>query len=159
MMASKRGLRWALIGGAVLLVLVLGLLLVPFLVPADRFRPLIVRLAEESSGRQVAIGALHFHVLPTIHLQVVNLHVKNPAGFPDGDTLIVKSLDVGTTLSSVLARRLDVTGLAFNGVEANLLQTPRGTTNYDFSGRLGKRDARCLKPRPSRMRKHQRTCP
>jgi hypothetical protein len=138
MTASTRGLRWAVIGGAVLLVLVVGLLLVPFLVPVDRFRPLIVRLAEENTGRTVEVEALRLRLLPTIHLQVVNLHVKNPPGFPDSDTLVVKSLDVGTTLTSVLARRLDVTGVTFNGLEANLLETPRGKTNYDFSGRLGK---------------------
>jgi len=138
MTASGRGLRWVLIGAAVLLVLVVGLLLVPLLVPVDRFRPLIVRLAEENTGRKVEVETLRLRVLPTIHLQVVNLHVKNPAGFPDGDTLVVKSLDVGTTLSSVLARRLDVTGVALIGVEANLLQTAGGKTNYDFSGRLDK---------------------
>jgi hypothetical protein len=138
MMASKRVPRWVLIGGAALLVLVLGLLAVPFLVPVDHFRPLIVRLAEESTGRKIEIDALQLHVLPTIRLRVVNLHIRNPEGFPSGDTLVVKSLDVGTTLSSVLARRLDVTRVEFNGVEVNLLQTARGKTNYDFSGRLGK---------------------
>jgi len=68
----------------------------------------------------------------------VNLHIRNPEGFPSGDTLVVKSLDVGTTLSSVLARRLDVTRVAFSGVEVNLLEAAGGKTNYDFSGRLGK---------------------
>jgi uncharacterized protein involved in outer membrane biogenesis len=131
-------MRWAAVGGAVLLIFALALLLVPFLMPVDRFRPLLVSLAEESTGRRVEIEALRFRLLPTIHLQVVNLRVKNPPGFPDGDTLVVKSLDLGTTLGSVLARRLDVTGLTFNGVEANLLQTPHGKTNYDFSGRVGK---------------------
>ena len=138
MTASGRGLSWVLIGAAVLLVLVVGVLLVPLLVPVDRFRPLIVRLAEENTGRKVEVETLRLRLLPTIHLQVVNLHVKNPRGFPDGDTLVVKSLDVGTTLSSVLARRLDVTGVAFSGVEVNLLQTAGGKNNYDFSGRLGK---------------------
>ncbi|HET8998940.1 MAG TPA: AsmA-like C-terminal region-containing protein [bacterium] len=138
MTAPKRVPRWVIIGGAALLMLVVVLLLVPFLVPVDRFRPLIVRLAEDSTGRKIDIDALQLHLLPTIHLRVVNLHIKNPEGFPSGDTLVVKSLDVGTTLSSVLARRLDVTRVAFSGVEVNLLQTPKGKTNYDFSGRLGK---------------------
>src|SRR5690349_6594154 len=119
MTSSGRVRRWALIGGAVLLTLVVGLLLVPLLVPVDHFRPLIVRLAEENTGRKVEIGALRLRLLPTIHLQVVNLHVKNPSGFPDGDTLAVKSLDIGTTLNSVLARRLDVTRVGLSGVEAN----------------------------------------
>ena len=130
--------RWVFIGGAALLVLVLVLLVLPFLIPVDHFRPLIVRLAEENTGRKVEIAALRLRLLPTIHLQVVNLHVKNPEGFPAGDTLVVKSVTIGTTLSSLLARRLEVTGVAFNGVEVNLLQTAGGKTNYDFSGRLGK---------------------
>ena len=130
--------RWVLIGSGTLLLLIVGLLLIPFLVPVDHFRPLIVRLAEDNTGRKVQVEALRLRLLPTIHLQVVNLHVKNPPGFPDGDTLVVKSLDVGTTLSSVLARRVEVTRVALSGVEANLLQTPGGKTNYDFSGRVGK---------------------
>ena len=112
-------------------------ILVPFLVPVDRFRPLIVRLAEAGTGRTVAVGALRLHVVPNVHLEVVNLHVKNPAGFPLGDTLAIKSVDVSTTISSLLARRLDVTRLSFNGVEVNLLQTAGGKTNYDFPDQLG----------------------
>lgn len=124
-------------GGTLLLVIAV-LLLVPFLVPVDRFRPLIVRLAEDNTGRKVEIEALRLRLLPTIHLQVVNLRVRNPQGFPSGDTLAVKSVDIGTTLGSVLARRLNVTAVSFNGVQANLLERVGGKTNYDFSGRLGR---------------------
>jgi hypothetical protein len=138
MTASGRSLRWVLIGGAALLMLVVGLLLAPLLIPVEHFRPLILRLVEENTGRKVEVEALRLRLLPTIHLQVLNLHVRNPPGFPAGDTLVVQSLDVGTTLNSVLARRLDVTRVGFSGVEANLLQTAGGKTNYDFSGRWGK---------------------
>jgi hypothetical protein len=137
MRVSRRALRWPLAAAAVLLALVGAAALVPFLVPVDRFRPTIVRLVEENTGRKVAVEALQLHLLPTIHLHVTNLHVMNPPGFPDADTLVVRSLDIGTTLGSVLARRLDVTSVAANGVEVHLLQTPRGATNYDFSRRLG----------------------
>ncbi len=139
MTATRNRSKWLRIGGGVLLVLV-ALLLVPFVVPVDRFRPLIVRLVEENTGRKVEIEALRLRLLPTVHLQVVNLRVKHPGGFPLGDTLAVKSVDVGTTLRSLLSRRPDVTSVAFNGVRVNLLESPGGATNYGLAG-LGGRPA------------------
>jgi len=133
MTATRNRSKWLRIGGGVLLVLV-ALLLVPFVVPVDRFRPLIVRLVEENTGRKVEIEALRLRLLPTVHLQVVNLRVKHPGGFPPGDTLAVKSVDVGTTLGSLLTRRPDVTYVAFNGVRVNLLEGPGGATNYGIAG-------------------------
>ncbi|HYM90829.1 MAG TPA: AsmA family protein [bacterium] len=133
MTATRNRSKWLRIGGGVLLVLV-ALLLVPFVVPVDRFRPLIVRLVEENTGRKVEIEALRLRLLPTVHLQVVNLRVKHPGGFPPGDTLAVKSVDVGTTLGSLLSRRPDVTYVAFNGVRVNLLESPGGATNYGIAG-------------------------
>lgn len=133
----KRTLRWAFIASAVLCVLLVVLVLVPFLVPIDRFRPLIVHLAETNTGRTVEIGALRLYLLPNVHLEVEDLHIKNPAGFPAGDTLAIKAVDVSTTIASLLARRLDVTGVTFNGVQLNLLQTAAGKTNYAFPNPLG----------------------
>lgn len=86
--------------------------LVPFLVPLDRFRPLIVQLAEDQTGRTVEIAALRLHLLPVVQLEIVNLHIKNPKGFPAGDTLAINSAAVRTTLLSLLACRLDLTRIA-----------------------------------------------
>ena len=137
MTADRRGPRWVLVGGGIVLLLAVGMLLVPFLVRVDHFRPAILRLVEQSTGRIVTADNLRLHLLPTVHLQMTNVHLKNPQGFPDGDTLVVRSLEIGTTLSSVFARRLDVTGIGLNGVDANLLETTGGKTNYDFSKRAG----------------------
>jgi len=109
---------------------------VPFLVPADRFRPLLVRSIEAFTGRRVQIDALRLYLLPTVHLQAVNIHVKNPEGFPAGDVIVVKVVDVGIAPRPLLSRRLVLTYITIKGVRANLLRDLAGRTNYDF-GPLG----------------------
>ena len=132
MTAVRHRSPWGRIGAGVLL-LIVAALLVPFVVPVDRFRPLIVRLVEDGTGRKVEISALRLRLWPAVHLEAVNLRVRHPAGFPAGDTLVVKSLDVGTALGSLLARRLDVTYVSLTGVRVNLLEIPGGRTNYDLA--------------------------
>lgn len=125
--------RWIRLGGAILLVVVIGAAAVPFLVPVDRFRPLLVRLLADSTGRDVQIGVLRLYLAPAVHLHAGDLRVKNPRGFPQGDAIIVSSVDLGVAPRALLSRRLDVTYVAFRGVRLNLLQDPAGRTNFDFS--------------------------
>jgi hypothetical protein len=119
------------IGGVVLL-LVLVAAAVPFLVPVDRFRPLLVRFIEGYTGRSVQIDALRLYLLPTVHLQAVNIRVKNPQGFPAGDMMVVKSVDLGIAPRALLSRSLVVTYIAVKGVRVNLLRDLAGRTNYDL---------------------------
>ena len=124
--------RWVRATGLVLLLALVAAVAIPFLVPADRFRPLLVQFVEGVSGRRVEIEALRLFLLPTVHLRVVNVRVKNPEGFPDGDLIIGKSVDVGLAPRALLSRRLVVTYITINGVRANLLRDLAGRTNYDF---------------------------
>ncbi|HET7265397.1 MAG TPA: AsmA family protein, partial [bacterium] len=131
-------LRRAFVAAAALLFVLIGLILVPFVVPADRFRPLIIRLAERGTGRRVEVETLRLRLLPSVRLQVVNLRIKNPPDFPAGDALVVKSMDVMTTPASLFARRLDVTRVSLDGVQINLVRSAAGKSNYDFSDWFGR---------------------
>jgi hypothetical protein len=134
---------WARAGVAAAL-LSSALLLVPFLLPIDRFRPLVVRFLEDRIGRHVEIGSIRLHLLPTIHLEVANIRVKNPAGFPPGDAVVVRSLGAGLRVRGLLARRLIINRVSAKGVRLNLLWDPRGRTNVDPSPR-----SRPAAPRPA----------
>ena len=115
-----------------LLLVLVAAVAIPFLVPADRFRPLLVRSIEGFTGRKVQIDALRLFLLPTVHLQAVNIRVKNPEGFPEGDVIVAKSVDLGIAPRALLSRRLVVTYITVKGVRANLLRDLAGRTNYDF---------------------------
>lgn len=133
-MASPRyGSKWLRIGGVVLLLGLTVALAIPFLIPVDRFRPLLVRLIEADTGREVQIGALRLHLVPTVHIHAVNVRVKNPQGLPGGDAIIMKSVDLGVAPRALLSRRLDVTYIAISDVRVNLLRDFAGRTNFELS--------------------------
>jgi uncharacterized protein involved in outer membrane biogenesis len=123
---------WVRIGGGVLLLGLIVALAVPFLIRVDRFRPQIVRAIEASTGRQVQIDALRLYLMPTVHIRAYNVRIKNPQGFPQGNAIVVKSLDLGVAPRALLSRRLDVTYIAASGVRVNLLRTLAGQTNFDL---------------------------
>ncbi len=125
--------RWVRLGGAVLLLAVIGVAAVPFLVPVDRFRPLLVRLLAAGTGRDVQIGALRLYLTPTVHIRASDVRLKNPPDFPPGDAILIRSVDLGIAPRALLARRLEVTHIALGGVRLNLLRDPAGRTNFAFS--------------------------
>ena len=122
---------WVRVGGAVVFLALAAALTAPFLIPVDRFRPLLVRFLDATTGRNIQIDALRLHLLPTIHIQAVNVRLKNAKGFPDGDAILMKSVDLGVDPRALLSRQLVVTGIAIKTVHVRLLSDPAGRTNFD----------------------------
>jgi hypothetical protein len=108
----------------------LATLAVPFLIPIDSYRPLLVWAVEAATGRDVQIDTLKLAFVPTVHVTVVNFRMKNPAGFPAGDALVASSIDLGINPQALLSRRLDVTYIAPAGVKLNVLRNSAGRTNF-----------------------------
>jgi len=129
--------KWFRVGGVILLLGLIVAVALPFLIPVDRFRPLLIQLIEANTGREVQIDALRLHVVPTVHLQAVNVRVRNSQGFPGGDAIIVKSVDLDVGLLALLSQKLDVTSIVLSGVEVHLLRNPAGRTNLELPVALG----------------------
>lgn len=122
------------------LVIVLGLAAIvaaPFLIPVDTYRPLLVSAIENATGRQIEIDALKLRVIPRIRITLENVRMRNPKGFPSGDALVVKTIDLGVKRDALLSRRLDITYIAPSGVELNILRTAKGQTNLALAPRRG----------------------
>ena len=111
-------------------VAMLGALAVPFLIPVDSYRPLLVWALESATGRDVQIDSLKLAFVPTVHITVVNFKMLNPPGFPAGDALVASSIDLGIAPQALLSRRLDVTYIAPTGVKLNVLRNAAGRTNF-----------------------------
>src|SRR5579864_2439670 len=80
--------------------------------------------------RDVHIDTLQLHVVPTVHIQAANVRIGNPAGFPPGDVIAVKTINFGVAPLTLLTRKLDVTSVAATGVQVMLRRDPAGHTNY-----------------------------
>lgn len=127
------------IAAAVVGLLLAALLLAPYLLDLDRYRPIIISQLEQATGRKVEIESLRLHFLPSTRVVVANLRVKNPEGFPEGDTAVVRSVDIGLALGGLLRREVEVTSIGVNGVEINLLTDEAGQSNYDSLLQAGRR--------------------
>ena len=117
-----------------ILVVLVGLLLVallaaPYLLSIDRYRSTIVEQLEKETGRDIEIEKLRLHFLPGLHVQVVNLRVKNPRGFPEGDTVVVESVNIGLAFWPLLKRQVEISSIGIDDVEINLLGNEQGQTN------------------------------
>jgi uncharacterized protein involved in outer membrane biogenesis len=123
------GSKWLRIGGVMLLLGLAVVLAIPFLISADRFRPLLVQLIESKTGHQIQIDALRLYLVPTVHLHAMNVRMKNPRGFPGDDAIIVKVIDFGVAPRALLSRRLEVTYIAFRGARVTVIRDPTGRTN------------------------------
>ena len=120
-----------LIAAGALALLLAALLIAPYLFNLDRYRPLIITQLEQATGRKIEIESLRLHFLPSIQVVVSNLRVKNPPGFPEGDTAVVSSVEIGVALGALLRREIEVTSVSVSGVELNMLTNEAGQDNYD----------------------------
>jgi AsmA protein len=136
----SRTLRIVLIVVGVFVVL---LLLAPFLIPVNQFRPAIEGEASEALGRKVQVGNLSLSLLSG-SLSAENLSIGDDSKFSSSPFLTAKSLSVGVEMIPlILSRTLNVTGITIENPEVTLLRNAAGQWNYSsLSGSAAKAQAK-----------------
>jgi len=124
---------WIRFGGLAVVIVLCAALAVPFLIPVDDYRPLLVDAIDNATGRQVEIDGLKLNLFPNVHVSVEGFRLRNPPGFPAGNALTAKVIDLGLNTRALLSRRLDVTYIAPSGVRLNLLRDDTGRTNVTLA--------------------------
>jgi len=122
-----RALRIGLAVGGVLAVL---LLVVPFLISVDRFRPMLEQRASAALGRQVSIGRLRLSPLRQ-SLSADTLAIADDPAFGTSPFLTAKSITVGVRLFPLItSRSLNVTDITIEQPVVTLLRNASGRWNY-----------------------------
>jgi AsmA protein len=120
--------------GVVVAVIVVLLLIAPFLIPVNKFRPTIEQTASESLGRKVEVGDLSLSLF-TGSLTAKNLAIADDAKFSPSPFLTAKSLSVGVEIMPlVFSKTLNVTGITIDEPEVTLLRNAAGQWNYSTIG-------------------------
>jgi AsmA protein len=123
--------RIILIVAAALIVL---LIVLPFLVPVNQFRPAIEQKISAALGRQVVLGNLSFSLLSG-SVSAENLSIGDDPKFSSSPFLTAKSLKVGVEiLPLIFSKSLNVTGVTIVNPQVTLLQNPAGQWNYSSLG-------------------------
>ncbi len=128
-MGSK--LRVVLIVVGVLVVLIL---IVPFLIPVNQFRPTIEEKASAALGRKVQLGDLRLSLLSG-SLSAENLSIGDDPKFSSTPFLTAKSLKVGVELMPLIfSKTLNITGVTIDTPQVTLLHNPAGVWNFSSLG-------------------------
>jgi AsmA protein len=128
-MSSK--LKW--IGIAVLALIVIVLVL-PFFIPVNKFRPTIEAKASEALGRKVQLGDLSLSILGG-SLGIDNLSISDDPKFSSAPFLTAKKVKVGVEMIPLIfSQQVNVTEITIEGPQVMMLKDPSGKWNFSSIG-------------------------
>lgn len=127
----SRNLRIILIVAGVILVL---LVVAPFLIPVNQFKPTIEAKASEALGRKVEMGNLSLS-LWSGSLSAENLVVGDDPKFSQTPFLTAKEINVGVeVMPLIFSRALNITSISIKNPQVTLLHNASGQWNYSSIG-------------------------
>src|SRR6266403_165712 len=119
---------------AVVGVLVVVVLVAPFLIPVNQFRPTIEEKASAALGRKVQLGNISLSLISG-SLSAENLSIGDDAKFSSAPFLTAKSLNVGVErMPLIFSKTLNVTGVTIASPRVTLLHNAAGQWNYSSLG-------------------------
>lgn len=126
--------RWLLTGALVLGVFLLVVILVPFFLNADSFRPTIETQLSKTLGRNVNMGKLSFSLLQG-SLIADEIVISDDPAFSSVPFMQAKSLEVGVRIIPFLMHReVSITGLTIDTPSIQLIEHTNGKWNYSSLG-------------------------
>jgi hypothetical protein len=132
-----KGKKSLVIIGIVVVVLVAILVVTPFFINADTFRPEIEQELGEILHRKVEIGHLRVSILSG-SLVANSISISDDPAYGRQPFLTARSLSVGVALWPLIrSRQLNVHSLTFDSPHVELLRTPKGDWNFDTIGGSG----------------------
>ena len=103
-------MKKALIAVAAVLVLIaVALVAVPFLVPSDEIKTQLMQQVKAATGRDLSIdGTVSVSVFPSLSVQLGNVALSNPPGFAAKDLVRLGELDVKLKLLPLVSGRVEI---------------------------------------------------
>lgn len=123
-----------IIVGSIVLLFVLLLALVPMLINAEQFRPLVESQAKAALGREVKVGHLQ---LSLVRGGVIaeQLQIADDPAFSKAPFVTAKSLAVGVELwPMIVSREAHVTSVELEEPQITLVKNSAGKWNFDSLG-------------------------
>src|SRR5580698_78500 len=120
--------------GIVIVVLILIVVIAPFLIPVNSFRPQIEQQASAALGRKVEIGNLSLSLFSG-SLGADNLSIADDPKFSSAPFLTAKSFNVGVEVWPLItSKTLNVTSVVIDSPQVSLIRNPAGDWNYSTLG-------------------------
>jgi AsmA protein len=125
--------RWLRIGGIAFAILLLILIVLPFVINVNRFRPQVESEASAALGRQVTVGNLSLSLLSG-SVTADNIAIADDPAFSKSPFVTAKSLKVGVEILPLLSSKFNVTDITLEQPQITLLKTASGKWNFSSIG-------------------------
>lgn len=125
---------WVKVSVAAVALVVLVVVLIPFFVNADTFRPRLESRLSGTLGRKITLGHLGFSLFSG-SLLAENIAIADDPAFSTSPFLQAKSLRIGVEMGPLLfQRQVRITNLVVESPSINLIQQPNGVWNFSSFG-------------------------
>jgi AsmA protein len=143
----RKAIKWiGIIGGALVIVLIAALLLIPMFIDVQSYKPEIEKQVTKATGRPFTIGGdLRLSLFPWAGLAFSDLHLGNPPGYKEKDFLSVRSFDAKVKLIPLLSRNIQIERFVIDTPKAVLEKSKEGRGNWEGIGK----PAEGTRPKPS----------
>ncbi|MDX8389099.1 MAG: AsmA family protein [Mariprofundaceae bacterium] len=105
-----------------LLLVITLLLLAPFFIDANRYKPLLIKYAEEASGQSIETGNLSLSFFPSVKLRIEDVHVMNTLDFSGRDMLHIEHVDLQLATLPLLNSQIEIHRLMLQSPTLRLAQ-------------------------------------
>jgi AsmA protein len=138
-----KALKWI---GVAILIIILILIIAPFLIPVNKFRPTIEAQASTALGRKVTLGNLSLSLLRG-SVGIDDLSIADDPKFSSSPFLTAKNVRVGVEMMPLIfSRQLNVTEVSIVNPQVLMLKDPSGKWNFSSIG--GNSSSAQSKPQP-----------
>ena len=131
--AIKR--TFLVVGGFFLLILAL-LIIVPFFIDLNHYKPLIEKKVSETVNRPFKInGDIKLSLFPVAGLAFTDLHLGNPADYQEKDFMSIKAFDLRIKLLPLLKKEVQIKRFAIVEPQITLVKSKNGQANWEGMGK------------------------
>ena len=129
-----------IIFGSIVALLVLAVVALPFLVDAEKFRPMVESKAKEAVGRQITIGKMEMSLFKG-GVVLNDVVVADDPAFSKSPFIQAKSLTVGVEMMPlIMSRDVRVTSVVLDEPQINIVRNNAGKWNFDSLGAATKEE-------------------
>lgn len=148
----KNFLKWLLISGGVLLVLIIAaVIIIPQVIDVQKYKPTIEQKVAQATGRSFTLGdEMDISVFPWVGVKLTDLHLGNPAGYREKEMVSVKDFEVRLKVMPLLSKRIEVKTFVLDTPVIYLEKLKNGKANWQGMGKQQeKKEIREKKEEPS----------
>ncbi len=132
-LTKKIAIHILLITGAILGLLIILWISLPYLVNSSDYKNFIIKQFAKQTGRQLIIaGPIDLKLYPTLKIKIQQVAITNPTNFEPGNLLSIDSITTNITIPTLLRGKIEFRNLILNGISLSLIQN-HSINNWTFN--------------------------